>query len=209
MKPSALILVCLSLCACSTAKKVNAVLDNANTTAQNINTLAKNFNETLNQLKAQAKEATKAAPAASAQVPPIPPKQTGNVDITKPVDAKTGTGTADMDGNGSTEQVTVTVADQSTVSSQSIRPLDFKEDDATEFLAWKGTEAGGDQGTCYLAWEHEDKMWIEIAACGANTAHVWSDDGSTIACSACNESGACATCDDNKALDECAAPAGG
>ncbi len=211
---SGLLLLPTATSSCSTVSKVNNTLDSAKKAADNVAALTKNFNETLNELKAQAKNATKAAPVSAAQVPALPPKVTSGVDIATPVMGKSGSGSADVEGSGKPEQVQVFEADQSTVTTAShagsLHALDFAtSDDATTFLAWQGDSEQGDAGKCYLGWEHAGKVWLVIAACGGSTAHVCSDDGNTASCAACNEAGACTECDENQPLDACTAPSGG
>jgi hypothetical protein len=204
LSSAALVFLVIVSPACKTVDKVNNTIDSAKTAVDNVNALAKNFNDTLNQLKAQAKTPTTAAPISAASVPALPPRATGSVDTIKPVAGKSGSGSADVEGSGTPETVQVFEADSSTVSTQSLHALDFAtSDDATTFLSWKGDAESGDEGQCYLGWEHQGKVWFIISACGANTGHVCSDDGTTATCSACNEAGGCTECDENQPLSAC------
>ena len=204
-----LLIIGFSSSGCGTVKKVNAVLDSANQTAQSVNQLAKNFNETLNQLKAQAKTPTTAAPVSEASVPALPAMATGGIDTTKPVSGKSGSGMADIEGSGTAEPVTVFEADAMVVATNSVHTLGIAtSDDATTFLAWQGTTEAGDEGQCYLGWEHQGKVWFEIAACGGTSAQVCSDDGAAVVCSACDHAGNCTPCDETKPLSACTPSAG-
>ncbi len=200
---SVLLLACLAP-ACSTVSKANKTIDSARKAADNVSALTKNLNETLTALKAQAKTATTASPISAGKVPALPANATGSVDLTAAVAGKKGTGTADVDGSGTEEPVDVFVVDSATASPQSIRPRNRSTvDDATTFLSWQGDAESDDDGRCYLAWEHEGKAWFVIADCGASTAHVCSDDGTSASCSACDANGTCSECDEEKPLSEC------
>ncbi len=195
---------------CSTVGKINSTIDKAGKAADSVSQLAKNLNETITQLKSQAKTPATAAPVSQASVPTLPAQATGNVDVTKPVAAKTGSGSADVDGSGTPEMVQVFVADMSTVTMNSIHPLGITtSDEATTFLAWKGDAESGDDGQCYLGWEHAGKAWFIISACGASTGQVCGDDGDTATCAACNEAGSCTSCDTSQPLSACTAPSEG
>jgi hypothetical protein len=194
--------------ACKTVDKVNNTIDSAKAALDNVNQLAKNFNQTLTDLKSQAKTVGNVAPNSIAKVPALPAKATGGVDTSKPVAAKTGSGSADVDGSGSAEPIQVLEADMSTVAPASLHTLGITtSDDATTFLGWAGDAESGDAGQCYLGWEHASKVWLLIAACNASTGIVCSDDGAVATCSACNEAGDCSECDESKPLSACAAPA--
>jgi hypothetical protein len=197
-----------AITACSTVGKVNKVLDSANQAAQNVAQLTKNLNDAITSLKAKATTPATTAPNAAASLPALPAKATGGVDTGKPVSAKTGSGTADVEGSGTPQDVNVTVTDAPATSTQSLHTLDLGADDATTFLSWKGSADDGDDGECYLAWEHGGKAWFVISKCGDTTAHVCSDDGTTATCSACNEAGTCSECDENQPLSACTVQAG-
>ncbi len=130
-----LLIIGFSSSGCGTVKKVNAVLDSANQTAQSVNQLAKNFNETLNQLKAQAKTPTTAAPVSEASVPALPAMATGGIDTTKPVSGKSGSGMADIEGSGTAEPVRVFEADAMVVATNSVHTLGIATSDDVPRLA--------------------------------------------------------------------------
>lgn len=196
--------------ACSTVAKANKTIDSARKAADNVSALTKNLNETLTALKAQAKTATTTSPLSAAKLPALPAKATGAVDLSRSVAGKTGSASADVDGSGSNENVDVFVVDSASATesttTQSLRPRTRTTvDDATTFLSWQGDAESGDEGQCYLAWEHEGKAWFVLAECGASTAHVCSDDGTTASCAACDANGTCNECDEDKPLGECVA----
>jgi uncharacterized protein YceK len=212
---AALPLVVLLASGCSTVSKINNTIDKAGKTLDkagkaidNVSQLAKGFNEALTELKAQAKSVGMVAPAAAANVPALPAMATGSVDITKAVMGKSGAGSVDVDSSGTPDAVNVFVADSQLVEPTGIRPLDFKADDAQTFLSWKGDAESGDEGQCYLGWEHAGKAWFIISACGAKSADVCSYDGTNLACSSCDEQGACKVCDNNQSLENCNATGG-
>jgi hypothetical protein len=191
---------------CDTKKKADTALDNANKLIEEYKRLGKNMNDTLTEMKNSAQQQAKASPASVAQVPPIPAKATGNVDITAERDGKKGGAQANIDGVGGDEEVTAFVPDQAAQGGTQQKNF-TNGGDAAVFAAWKGDADSDDEGLCYLAYEKSGAAYLVVSPCGEETgAYVCqvTDDAAT--CSACNVSGACTPCDMEKKDFDCTWP---
>lgn len=193
-------------------KAVNNVARSISKASESVGKLAQNLSTSITSMKKNATKATTGSPASKGGVPAFPKKVTGNVDIKTSAAGKSGTGTVDVNGDGTEEDALIYVLaaaaaeteDSGTSETNSLRILAAGDESETAFLSWKGDEAGGDSGKCYLAWEHNSTAWFVISNCDSSDhAHVCSAEGDTISCSACNESGTCTECDEDQSLDEC------
>ncbi len=182
---------------CSTKKKLDTALDNANKLAVEYQKLAKNLNSAITDIRASATKATNAAPASLAKVPKLPAKVTGGVDVTTAKAGKTGTATADVNGDTSSEQVTSFVPDDG-------------GDAAPAFASWQGSAASEDEGVCYLGWEKGSTVYIVASACDAEATggYVCQIAGENATCSACNVEGECNACDLETEDFQCTWPGG-
>ena len=193
--------VALSASACDTKKKVDRALDNANKLAQEYKRLGENLNKTLADIRASAKTAANQVPATTARVPALPKAVTGGVDVATQQAGKTGTATANIDGLGADENVSVFVPDAATGDSPSTGAS------PPTLVSWEGDAESEDEGVCYLAWETGTKAWFVASSCGAaDGGFVCQVEGEEATCSACNVEGQCNACDLDSEDFECRWP---
>lgn len=194
---------------CDTKKKADTALDNANKLIEEYKRLGKNMNDTITEMKNSVKEAGKVSPASMAQVPQLPAKATGSVDVAAVRDGKEGKAQANIDGVGGNETVSAFVPDGAPGQTDGgLGGQTFANGgEASVFVSWAGDKESDDEGTCYLGWEKAGTAWMVAAPCGETTgAYVCQVTDSGASCDACNVEGQCTPCDMDKQDFDCTWP---
>lgn len=144
--------------------------------------LGDNLGQTIAGAKSSATTAGSVVPADFGSVAHVPKETTGSVDITTAQTGKTGDTTANVDGVGATENISIFVPDVKTGNGTSAT--------LPSFVAWKG-----DDGLCYLGFSKGTSYFV-VSKCGdASGAWVCNVTSSDATCNACNLTGDCKPCD--------------
>ncbi len=140
--------LCLpSMVGCGTVGKVNALLDEAKNTAQKAGNVADNVPGMVAMAGMQASDAVTQSVASLGGIPAMAPMFTGGQDVGRSSAGRAGQFTEDVDGDGTTETVSV-----------------FIDEDDEAFLSFEVPwEEGRD---CYTTWDASDGVWLVITECG-------------------------------------------